>query len=200
MSNDFSVLETLVKDRRTVKAQQMNGKKIPDAQIVQLLELADWAPTHANTEPWRFFVYGGSDVQGFCKQHAELWKQTTPPENFLQGTYDKFATMGDAASHVIIAAMKRAPTSKIPVMEEIAATACAVQNILLGAEALGIATFWSTGGMTLKEPFKPFLHLNTEDVVMGIIYLGYSDVEPAGKRLVPLEDKVRWNGGPLNKF
>jgi len=117
MSNDFSVLETLVKDRRTVKAQQMNGKKIPDAQIVQLLELADWAPTHANTEPWRFFVYGGSDVQAFCKQHAELWKQTTPPENFLQGTYDKFATMGDSASHVIIAAMKRAPTSKIPVME-----------------------------------------------------------------------------------
>ncbi|MDH7461472.1 nitroreductase [Chitinophagaceae bacterium 26-R-25] len=200
MSNDFSVLETLVKDRRTVKAQQMNGKKIPDAQIVQLLELADWAPTHANTEPWRFMVYGGSDVQAFCKQHAELYKQTTPAENFLQGTYDKFATMGDTASHVIIAAMKRAPTSKIPVMEEIAATACAVQNILLGAEALGIATFWSTGGMTLKEPFKPFLHLNAEDVVMGIIYLGYSDVESAGKRLVPLEDKVRWNGGPLNKF
>ncbi|MDI3319580.1 nitroreductase family protein [Pinibacter soli] len=200
MSNDFSVLETLVKDRRTVKTQQMNGKKISDAQIVQLLELADWAPTHANTEPWRFIVYGGDDAQAFCKQHAELYKQITPAENYLQGTYDKFATMGDFASHIIVAAMKRAPTAKIPVMEEIAATACAIQNILLGAEALGIATFWSTGGMTLKEPFKPFLDLNPEDVVMGIIYLGYSDVEPKGRRLVPLEEKIRWNGGPLNKF
>lgn len=200
MTNDLSVLQKLVKDRRTIKAQQMNGDKIPDAQIKQLLELADWAPTHANTEPWRFIVYSGNNVQVFCKQHAELYKENIAAENYQQGTYDKFATMGDAASHVIVAVMKRAPTAKIPVMEEIAATACAIQNILLGAEALDIATFWSTGGMVLKEPFKAFLQLGAEDVVLGVIYLGYSDAVPAGKRLVPLAEKVRWNGGPLNGF
>jgi nitroreductase len=42
----------------------MNGKKIPDEQITSLFELADRAPTHGLTEPWRFIVY--ADPAAFC--------------------------------------------------------------------------------------------------------------------------------------
>ena len=63
----------------------------------------------------------------------------------------------------------------IPQIEEISATAAAIENILIGAAAANIASFWSTGGMTHKPAMKEFLGLKDEDIVMGIIYLGYTD-------------------------
>jgi nitroreductase len=46
--------------------------------------------------------------------------------------------------------------------------------------------------MTLRPEFKEFLELQEEDNVMGLLYLGYADEHPEGKRKVPVEDKVKW--------
>lgn len=47
--SDFEVVSGIIKKRRTVKPAKMNGKSVPDEQVKQLLELADWAPTHKDT-------------------------------------------------------------------------------------------------------------------------------------------------------
>ncbi len=168
----------------------MNGKKIPDDQIHSLLELADWAPTHGFTEPWRFVVY--ANPTDFCHAHAEMYKQSTTTENFEQAVYNKLYEQGDKASHVIITVMKRGTLPKIPAIEEIEAVSCAIQNILLGATALDMASFWSTGGMALKPQMREFLALDEEDHLIGVIYLGYADQYPAGSRVIPLEEKIKW--------
>jgi nitroreductase len=186
----FSTIQSIIKSRRTVKPFMMNGAKVPDEQIHQLLELADWAPTHGLTEPWRFVVY--ANPTEFCPKHAEMYRQNTGADEFNQGVYDNFLHQGDKVSHVIIAIMRRGDLPKISVFEEEAATACAIQNILLGATALGLASFWSTGGMILKPAMKTFLQLRDEDKVMGVLYLGYADEQPKGIRRVPLADKVTW--------
>ena len=171
----------------------MNGQRIPDEQVNQLLELADWAPTHGHTEPWRFKVYAGDKIKDFCLAHAELYQKHSDPEKFLQEKYEKLLHMGDKASHVIIAYMQRGNLPKIPVLEEIAATSCAIQNLLLGATALGIASYWGSGGMAYHPPMKQMLQLRDEDMVLGILYLGYADAPAAeGKRIVPLAEKGQW--------
>jgi len=192
MNNLFSCISEVIKNRRSIKPAKMNGKKIPDEQVNQLLQLANWAPTHGRTEPWRFFVYAGDKVKEFCYQHAELYKALTPSAKFEQAIYDKQLHYGDLASHLIIAIMQRGNSPKIPVLEEIAATAAAIQNILLGVSATGIAGFWSTSGMTHHPVMKVFLELKKEDVVMGMLYLGYSDEQPEGKRQTTMEEKVVW--------
>jgi nitroreductase len=88
--------------------------------------------------------------------------------------------------------MKRGNLPKIPVIEEVEAVACAVQNILLGATALGVASFWSTGGMALRPPMKNFLSLGEEDHVIGVLYLGYADIQREGSRVISLEEKIKW--------
>jgi nitroreductase len=190
MDTTFSTVSTIIKNRRTIKPFMMNGNKIANEQVAELLELADWAPTHGLTEPWRFVVY--ANPADFCHQHAELYKQNTPADEFAEGVYNNFYTQGDKVSHVIIAVMQRGNLPKIPAFEEIAATASAIQNILLGATALNMASFWSTGGMILKPAMKAFLNLRDEDEVMGVLYLGYADEHPQGMRRVPLTEKVRW--------
>jgi nitroreductase len=193
MNNNFSILADIIKSRRSIKPTKMNGRKIPDEELREILRLANWAPTHGRTEPWRFVVYSGEKVKAFCHQHAELYKASIAPEKFDQANYDKQLHNGDLASHIIIAIMQRGSLPKIPALEEIAATAIAVQNILLGATAAGITTFLSTSGMTHHPAMKDFLQIKEDDIVLGILYLGYSDEKMEGKRHTEIEDKVIWN-------
>ncbi len=190
--HSFEVLQSIINNRRTTKAAAMNGKKIPDEQIKQLLRLADQAPTHAQTEPWRFWVYSGASLRAFGITHAELYWKHTPKERRNRKKYDKLLLSAQQASHLIIVAMKRTKKARIPALEEIAAVSASIQNILLGATALNIATIWSTGGMTHHQALKEHLGLEQEDVIMSLLYLGYTDALKTGKRHIPLEEKVNW--------
>ncbi|RNI31673.1 nitroreductase family protein [Rufibacter latericius] len=193
MNPSFLSLQHIIQNRRTTKPPKMNGQSIPDDLIQEILALADWAPTHGHTEPWRFVVYGPEKVKDFCQSHADLFRRHTPEDKTLEVKYEKLLHMGDQASHVIVAYMQRGDLPKIPALEEIAATSCAIQNLLLGATALDIATYWGSGGMAYHPAMKQMLQLREEDVVLGILYLGYADSPgPSGKRTIPLEEKIRW--------
>jgi len=192
MNEQFSILADIIKSRRSIKPAKMNGQEIPDETVNEILKLANWAPTHGRTEPWRFIVYSGEKVKEFCYQHAELYKSHTPPEKFEQANYDKQLHNGDKASHLVIVLMQRGELPKVTLLEEIAATAMAIQNILLGATAASIAIFLSTSGMTHHAAMKNFLRLKDEDLVMGILYLGYSDEKLEGKRKTGIEEKLVW--------
>ena len=189
--SDFSILSTTIKTRRTTKPAQFNGNKIPDEQVAQLLELADWAPTHTYSEPWRFVVYGGNKVNEFSMQHALLYQQFTTADKFMKGKFDGIIANGKKSSHIIVCIMKRT-NFKLPVIEEIAAVSCAVQNILLGATALGIASLWSTGGMVLHPAMKNLFELDEADEIVGQLFLGYSNEKIEGVRKIALSEKIVW--------
>jgi nitroreductase len=191
--DNFKVLQELIQNRRSTKPALLNGKKIADEQVRSLLELANWAPTHARTEPWRFVVFSGDAIAKFSADHAELYKANTPEDKYTEAKYEGLLHTADNASHVIAVYMKRLPEAKIPVVEDIAAVATAVQNVLLGAEALGIAVLWSTGGMVHNKAMKTYFGLADEDVMMGLLYMGHTD-EPVkeGKRNSTGEEKSTW--------
>jgi len=192
---DFDALREIVLARRSIKPALMNGQKIEDTMIHRLLELADWAPTHGHTEPWRFVIFARDAVRQFCADHAALYKAFVDPAKFETAKYEKQLHNGDLASHIIAVYMKRGSNPKISATEELCATAAAVENILLGAAALGLAVLWSTGGVTLQEPMKEYLSLQPDDRVVGLLYVGYSNEVPkTGTRVVPLAAKATWRG------
>lgn len=189
----IKALSEIILSRRSSKPASFNGKKIDDEIITKLLNLAHWAPTHGRTEPWRFKVYVGNGVTTFCEAHAALYKTNTAPEVFTAAKFESLQQLGSQTSHIIGVYMQRQVPAKIGVVEEIAATAAAMQNILLGAEALGISALWSTGGMTHHPALKSFWGLAEEDMVMGLLYLGYSDAPKAeGKRNGTAAEKTSW--------
>lgn len=171
----------------------MNGREIPDEQILQLLELADWAPTHGHTEPWRFYIYGGKNLRRFGQLHSDLYWKHTEESKRSEAKRDKLTESARLASHLIITVLKRDAHGKIPQSEELSSVSAAMQNMLLGATALGIASFWSTGGMAYHPSLKALVGLGEEESVVGFLYLGYSD-EPDRKRgrRIPLSEKVAW--------
>jgi len=46
--------------------------------------------------------------------------------------------------------------------------------------------------MALKPVLRDVLGYGDDDQVMGILYFGYADEHPEGKRNTPIEEKITW--------
>jgi nitroreductase len=195
MKYNVEEINALIRNRRSVFPKQFDGeKKIDDAIVKEILENATWAPSHGHTEPWKFVVFTGEGLQKLASFQAGLYKKEAG-ENFKEATYNTLSTNPMKASHVIALCMKRDPNKKFPEVEEIAAAACAVQNIYLSVTAYGLGGYWTTGGVTYKESAKEFFGLEADDKLLGFFYLAHVAVpSPAGKRK-PIEEKVVWVKG-----
>ncbi len=184
----------LIRKRRSIYPPLYSGEKVDDAIIEQMLENANWAPTHALTEPWRFTVFTGEGLKKLADFQSELYKKlSTADGSFDEKKYQKLHDKPLLCSHIIGIGMKRDPKKKIPEVEEIEATACAVQNMYLTAAAYGVGCYWGTGGITYKDEAKAFFGLGEEDKFLGFLFVGMPKEGkwPEGRRR-PVAEKVQW--------
>ncbi|MDB4106969.1 nitroreductase [Bacteroidia bacterium] len=177
-------LEKLIAGRRALYPKQMSGDEVPTEVIDKMLELANWAPTHRNTEPWRFNVYSGAAKNRLLDQCKNCYVVETPAEKFKTIKLDKIEERKHQVSHIVAICMQRSDI--IPEFEEIAATAMAVQNIWLYlASTRKYGGYWSTSAYALGEEFSAFLHLPEGEKCLGLFYIGtiaLDTVLPEGKR------------------
>ena len=192
MKYNVEEINHLIRNRRSVFPDQFEaGKHIPDEIITQILENATWAPNHGQTEPWHFTVFTGDGLKTLAAFQSELYKNSSG-EKFKEGTYQKMQRNPLLASHVIALCMKRDPNKKHPEVEEIAAVACAVENIYLSVAAYGLGGYWTTGGVTYNEKAKPFFGLGEDDRLLGFFYIGYVALPSGNAKRKPLTEKVTW--------
>ena len=173
MSYDVSEINRLIRNRRSIFPKMYSGEPVSREVINQMLENANWAPTHKFTEPWRFTVFYGEGVQEFANFQAQLYqKRTSENDTFDQTKYQKLKEKPLLASCIIAIGMKRDPERRIPEMEEVAAVSCAVQNMYLTAAAYGVGCYWSTGGPTFWVVAKYYFNLGADDNFMGFLFCG----------------------------
>ena len=192
MTQFAPIINEIIKSRRSTKPRYFNGKKVDNSIIWQILENANWAPTHGLTQPWRFKVFTEAGLEKLANFQANLYKQLTPEENFKPEKFERMKTNVLKSSHVIVICMQRQKSAKIPRIEEIEAVACSVQNMTLTAQAYGVCSFWGSGGVTYTPELKEFLHLSEQDLCLGYLYLGYSDNPATHSRRSPIQEKVEW--------
>ena len=187
----MQTISQIIQSRRSIKPESFNGEKIERKEIDELLQNAIWAPTHGKTEPWHFYIYTDKTLSTLGLLMAQAYQSSTPSESFDASKYNQLLNRPTLASHVIVATMIRGSNSKIPLVEELIASACAVQNILITATALNIASFWSTGPFLETPFFRNNFNLREEDSILGLIYLGKTDNSVAyeGKRNTTFSDK-----------
>lgn len=187
------VIDSIVK-RRTIKPEDCTGEKISEQHIQQILETANWAPTHGYTEPWRFVVFADEGKQRFALDHADMYKKFTQADNFKQVKYQKLLDRAKLTSHILAIICKKGNNPKIPFWEEMVATSCAVQNMQLTANSMNLAAYWNSGGMTSHPAMKSYLGFEEQDMVMGFLYLGVpvKDKEFVGRRISSIDEKVNW--------
>lgn len=191
--NSFpNYLNQVIANRRSTKPRNFNGVMIADSLVWQILDNANWAPTHGLTQPWRFKVFAGEGRNQLANFQAEVYKKITPEADFKPEKYERMQTNILKSSHVIVICLKRQISEKILEIEEIEAVACSVQNMALTASAYGICSFWGSGGITYRQELKDFLGLGEKDLCLGYLYLGYSDRPKTSSPRDLIQTKVEW--------
>lgn len=57
--SDAAVLYNAIRQRRSMGLSRLSDEPVPRTLIEQMLDAANWAPSHGDTEPWRFTVFMG---------------------------------------------------------------------------------------------------------------------------------------------
>ena len=111
MKFDTEAINLLIKSRRSVFPKNyLEDKKVDDHIVSQLLENANWAPTHKLTEPWRFVVFSNEGLAKLAEFQAACYKQVTEKDgSFREERYQNLKTKPMQSSHIIAIGMGRAP-------------------------------------------------------------------------------------------
>ncbi|RZM18258.1 MAG: nitroreductase [Pedobacter sp.] len=189
MKTDLEVLTDIIKRRRSIFPISYTSNDLSVEVISQILESANYAPTHKLTQPWRFIVFRKEGKLKLGHELARLYMEITPKHQFLQKKYDSIVEKAEQAGCVIALNVKL-HEDKVPEWEELAALACAVQNMALTAEALHVGAYWSSPGMIAN--LNDYLNLGEEEKCYGLFYMGYHNDAPREAIRNPMEEKVKW--------
>ncbi|HEY9009173.1 MAG TPA: nitroreductase [Ohtaekwangia sp.] len=190
------LVNSLIRNRRSVYQQHYTGERVDDEIVTQMLENARWAPTHKLTEPWQFVVFTGEGLRKLGEAQATVYKKVTEADGtFKEERYQNLLTKTTLSSHIIAVGMKRDDKKSVPEVEEIGAVFCAVENMYLTAAAYGIGCYLSTGGITYFEAAKELFGLGDDDKLLGFLHIGIPKAAIPDSKRKPIEDKSVWVRG-----
>lgn len=192
MRFNLSEINELIRERRTIYPEQFSERKVHREQVEVILNNGQWAPTHGNTQPWRFKVFMEDGLTTLSDFLGKTYLELTPTELQNDMKLGKLISRPLKSSVVIAVCMERQREEKILEIEEIEAVACAIQNMHLTATAYGLGGFWSTPKLIYSQQMNNFLQLNEKDKCLGLFYLGYPAIEWPKAHRKPLEYTTEW--------
>ncbi len=179
-----------IRSRRNVKRMDPDGEP-PRALIEEIIEAATWAPNHHLTEPWRFVVLEKGARVRLGEALAAALEGSSPeplPSERLEKERSK-----PLSSPVLIALIGAPGTGgNVVPQEEIVAAGAALQNMLLAARSLGLATSVRTGMHSYSEVVKRFFAMAEGEVLVAMVQVGYASGAVAPGKRTPFREKVTW--------
>lgn len=167
-----------------------------DREVIDaLLEAASWAPSHYNTQPWRFVVMTGEGRAKLSEGYARVSAAQAPADMEAEELEERLRKARNNAfrSPVVIAAICT-PSDDPRAMreEELAAAQIAVHNMLLAAHAYGLGAIWRSGQPMFDPLMKEQFELRPDEEIVAFVYVGYPDMTPAAPQREPIMNKTIW--------
>ena len=194
-----------VRQRRSIRS--FKQIPVPDEMILDMLEAARLAPSGSNSQPWRFVVVTDAqekkDLRRLCFNQAFVedagvdFVICTDLSAYSKEGYQKrrqesmdagivsASEIDDATYQRYIDSIASDPTSQIT--PATANTYIAAEHIVLMATALGLGSCW-VGGISDHKAMRDMLGIPKGILVLGIIAVGYTDIEPKARPRLPLEE------------
>jgi nitroreductase len=169
----LDVLQELA-DRRRSNLRVDPDRPVPPELVERLVNLAATAPNHKKTFPWRFRVVTGDARTALGEALAG---------DLVAGGEENPAKVAKARvkyrrAPVVLVVAAAAGTHDVMTEENRDAVAAAIQTLLLGATAAGLASLWSTGAAARSGRVAELVGLDPSDTVVGLVYLGWPTSEP----------------------
>ncbi len=164
---------------------------VPRAVIEKILSAAVQAPNHYKIRPWRFVVMTGSGLDKLGDVFAASFAERQPdaPAEALEKT----RVLPRRAPLLIAVGVDKPSEPEVLAIENIVAVATACQNLLLAAQAEGLAVKWRTGEWADDMKVKEFLGFSADQHVIAFLYIGYPESSPSEFPTRPsFEDRTVW--------
>lgn len=184
MEENVSALLAAIRHRRSMGLSRLKPDAVDPRLIEQMLEAANWAPSHGDTEPWRFTVFMGEGRERL----ADLFEAADGQAGARKRAFAApvWISIGMAP------ALREDGSLLMTEDEELMAVACAVQNLHLMASALGLAGMWHSKGSSIHPAVARGLGLESPARLLGFFMLGWPATEWLTSTRRPLSEKVWW--------
>ncbi len=151
-------------------------RPVPIERVRLWCELAQWAPNHKRTWPWRFAMVEGDSRARLGDTIADAMAAQGDPQEKVDKTRTKY--MRTPATLVVGAAPG---DTELRTAENRDAVAAGVQNVLLAAAAEDVATYWGSCPKGCHQAVAAMCGFEPGTYIVAIVYLGYL----AGPSAVP---------------
>ncbi len=163
-------VEDAIRTRRTHKAYRPGA--VDRAVLDELFELANFAPNHHLTQPWRFRVVGPDSL--------ERLKVAAGTES---------ASKLDRAPTLVVCSATRSDDPTVA-EEDLLASACAAYIVLLAAHSRGLAGYWRTPELLRTAAGRDAVGLPDREHFVGLLHLGHPIQEQRPPDRPPVHDAV----------
>lgn len=182
MMTKGEMITDIIRNRRSIFADYYIDKPVPKPVIEEVLTNAIWAPNYKMTQPWWFIVLQGAQLIKFGSYLAD----------YYSAQYERLLHYPARAGCVIVIIMTRSMKVVIEEWEELAAVACAVQNMALTCTAYDIGGYWDSCAACIEYAAR--FELAPNERCLGFFYMGYYDMAEytSSKRRTGIEKKVTW--------
>ena len=152
-------------------------------EMKKVFEAALRAPDHARLKPSRFIEVKENGLKKLSDIFTTFAKEVLTIDDIK--IMEKYAGAPFRAPMIIVIISKYKEHPKVPELEQQLSTAAATQNILLSLNALGYGAIWRTGKFALDKRINHYMGLETDELILGYLYIGTADGK---KREVPVVD------------
>lgn len=147
---DNSILKA-IKERRSIR--EFTSEKVPQRDLMTLVEAATWAPSGKNNQPWRFVILTDEEVRNNIADLTLYRHIVANCSSLIVVFLDTEAIYDEVKDHQSAGA--------------------AIQNILLAAESLGLGAVWLGQILKNKHEVNAELGITARYDLMAVIAVGY---------------------------
>lgn len=186
-------------DRRSIRS--FSDRDVSDADIAAILKAANKAPSAHNQQSWRFIIVRGQKK----KELSELIVTSATAYPKASAALLRMAARSISAAPVVIAvantgeliehgtrlfAIDEMKASDFFRTMEIQSSSAAVENLLLAASSLGLATVWLGIMYLIKDDVLELLG-EPKGEFMAIVPVGYATRDASGPKKKDLDVIVK---------
>ena len=221
-TTDYDLLLDLVQRRASIR--KLKSDPIPDEAIARTLEVAHWAQSGANSQPWEYIVVKDPAIkQKLFRAYVEInndfiyWMEQQREHNLRHPSFQMTADeavqrqrtsqgWSEAPALIVVLGDGRRQWGTVQGAHTFGreqshltdglANTCTL--IHLAAASQGLGTQWVT--IHIQEPFKRILNVPDLLMLYLIVPIGYPAVEPMHGVRRPLDELVHHDQYDLDRY
>lgn len=216
MSSDYDTLLTIARRRRSIR--RFKPDPVSDEIIEKIIEVARWAMSGANAQPWEFVVIKSPVIRAKIfesykvhRKQVDVFNRTLIPElrHPATGTLDAgLPAFKDAPVIIVVCGDTRTLLATSLAAEIIGYErttyhfnlANATMMLNLAAASLGLGSQWVSTTPILERELKTLLGVPEWFTIPHIIPIGYIDYKPPGPYRRKLSEILHYDKYDMSKF